>query len=161
MRSLAVETNLEARMRDGVVLRGDVYRAAGDEKRPVLLQRTPYGKGDGRADRPNSFIEKAHGRGYAVFVQDVRGRYASDGVFDPYRQEGRDRFDTVEWLATMPWSNGRVGTYGLSYPGAVQWLLAVESPPHLACIFPAMTFSAVKEVPLPSLYVGAPMARSH
>jgi putative CocE/NonD family hydrolase len=145
MRSLAIETNLEARMRDGVVLRGDVYRPDGDEKRPVLLQRTPYGKGDGGPGRPNSFIQKAITRGYAVFVQDVRGRYASDGVFDPYRQEGRDGFDTVEWLSGMPWSNGRVGTYGLSYPGAVQWLLAVESPPHLACIFPAMTFSSARE----------------
>jgi hypothetical protein len=137
-----LETNLETRMRDGVVLRGDVYRPQGDEKCPVLLQRTPYGKGDGR---PNGFIQKALARGYAVFVQDVRGRYASDGVFDPYRQEGRDGFDTVEWIATRSWSNGRVGTYGLSYPGAVQWLLAVESPPHLSCIFPAMTFSSARE----------------
>lgn len=139
-----VETNLEARMRDGIVLRGDLYRPAADaERRPVLLQRTPYGKGEGRA--PGAFVQKALTRGYAVFVQDVRGRYASDGVFDPYRQEGRDGYDTVEWTATMPWSNGRVGTYGISYPGATQWLLAVETPPHLGCIFPSMTFSSARE----------------
>jgi uncharacterized protein len=138
-----IEPNLETRMRDGVILRGDVYRPDGDERHPVLLERTPYGKGGGRA--PNNFIQKALARGYAVFVQDVRGRYASDGVFDPYRQEGRDGYDTVEWIATQTWSNGRVGTYGLSYPGATQWQLAVETPPHLACIFPAMTYSSARE----------------
>jgi putative CocE/NonD family hydrolase len=128
-----VDTNVEARMRDGIVLRGDLYRAAADaERRPVLLQRTPYGKGEGRA--PGTFVQKALARGYAVFVQDVRGRYASDGVFDPYRQEGRDGYDTVEWIATMPWSNGRVGVRHL-VSGATQWLLAVEAPPHLGCIF--------------------------
>jgi hypothetical protein len=101
----------------------------------VLLHRTPYGKGDGRAPG-GAFIQKAIARGYAVFVQDVRGRYASDGDFDPYRQEGRDGYDTVEWIATQPWSNGRIGTYGVSYPAATQWLLAVEAPPppHLRCI---------------------------
>lgn len=138
-----IEPNLETRMRDGIVLRGDLWRPDGDERRPVLLQRTPYGKGDGRT--PGTFIQKALARGYAVFVQDVRGRYASDGDFDPYRQEGRDGYDTVEWIATQRWSNGRIGTYGLSYPGATQWQLAVESPPHLACIFPAMTYSSARE----------------
>ncbi len=80
-------------------------------------------------------------RGYAVVVQDVRGRYASDGEFRPYENEGRDGYDTIEWAARQPWSNGRVGTFGLSYPGAVQWLAAVESPPHLEAMVPAMTFS--------------------
>jgi putative CocE/NonD family hydrolase len=90
-------------------------------------------------------VRKAVERGYAVFVQDVRGRYASDGDFDPYRQDGRDGYDTVEWLAAQPWTNGRIGTAGLSYPGAVQWLLAVEAPPHLVCIFPAMCFSSGRQ----------------
>ena len=74
-------------------------------------------------------------------MQDVRGRYASDGEFRPYENEGRDGYDTIEWAARQPWSNGRVGTFGLSYPGAVQWLAAVESPPHLEAMVPAMTFS--------------------
>jgi uncharacterized protein len=140
---LVTETNVEARMRDGIILRGDVYRPEDAERHAVLLERTPYGKGAGRA--PSNFVQKAVARGYAVFVQDVRGRYESEGVFDPYRQEGRDGYDTVEWLATMPWSNGRIGTYGVSYPAATQWLLAVEAPPHLGCIFPAMTFSSARE----------------
>ncbi len=143
-----VEPNLVTRMRDGVVLRGDLYRPDGDgadTRRPVLLERTPYGKAGSAGGRgPGAFIQKALARGYAVFVQDVRGRYASDGVFDPYRQEGHDGFDTVEWIAAQSWSNGRVGTYGLSYPGATQWQLAIESPPHLACIFPAMTYSSAR-----------------
>ena len=74
-------------------------------------------------------------------MQDVRGRYASDGEFRPYENEGRDGYDTIEWAAQQPWSNGRVGTFGLSYPGAVQWLAAVENPPHLEAMVPAMTFS--------------------
>ena len=74
-------------------------------------------------------------------MQDVRGRYASDGEFRPYENEGRDGYDTIEWAARQAWSNGRVGTFGLSYPGAVQWLAAVESPPHLEAMVPAMTFS--------------------
>jgi putative CocE/NonD family hydrolase len=129
-------------MRDGVTLRGDLYQPDADERRPVILIRTPYGK-DGYRD--DSLARKAVDRGFAVFVQDVRGRYASDGEFDPYRQEGRDGYDTVEWLATQAWSNGRIGTAGLSYPGAVQWLLAVEAPPHLACMFPAMCFSSGRQ----------------
>ena len=67
-------------------------------------------------------------RGYAVVLQDVRGPLRLRGVFEPYRQEGRDGYDTIEWAARQPWSNGRSGTFGLSYPGAVQWLAAVEQP---------------------------------
>jgi putative CocE/NonD family hydrolase len=75
-------------------------------------------------------------------VQDVRGRYASEGEFRPYQQEGQDGFDTIEWAAAQAWSSGAVGTFGLSYPGAVQWMAAVENPPHLKAMVPAMTFSS-------------------
>jgi uncharacterized protein len=74
-------------------------------------------------------------------VQDVRGRYDSEGEFSPYRNEGHDGYDTIEWAAEQPWSNGVVGSFGLSYPGAVQWLAAVEDPPHLKAMVPAMTFA--------------------
>jgi putative CocE/NonD family hydrolase len=134
--------NLEARMRDGTLLRADVYTPPAAPRAPVLLVRTPYGK-DGWRERP--FVAKALARGFALIVQDVRGRYASDGVFDPYRQEGRDGYDTIEWAARQPWCTGRVGMCGLSYPGAVQWLAAVEAPPALACIFPAMCFSSGRQ----------------
>jgi putative CocE/NonD family hydrolase len=139
---MGITENITAAMRDGVALRGDLYQPDGDERRPVILIRTPYGK---QGYREDSLARKAVERGFAVFIQDVRGRYASEGDFDPYRQDGRDGSDTVEWLATQPWSNGRIGTAGLSYPGAVQWLLAVEAPPHLVCMFPAMCFSSGRQ----------------
>jgi uncharacterized protein len=131
--------NVEVKMHDGVVLRADVLLPAATGKFPTLVYRTPYGK-EGAPKEWTTF-GKAVARGYAVVIQDVRGRYASDGEFDPYKNEGRDGYDTIEWAAAQPWSNGIVGTFGLSYPGAVQWLAAVENPPHLKAMVPAMTFS--------------------
>jgi hypothetical protein len=127
-------------MRDGVVLHADVLLPSGNGPFPVLVYRTPYGEKN--AQREYTTFQHAQERGYAVVVQDVRGRYLSDGVFVPYQNEGRDGYDTIEWAAKQPWSNGKVGTFGLSYPGAVQWLAAVENPPHLAAMVPAMTFSS-------------------
>ena len=126
-------------MRDGVILRADVLRPAADGKFPVLVYRTPYGKDE--AQNEYTTFKHALERGYAVVIQDVRGRFHSDGEFCPYENEGRDGYDTIEWSASQPWSNGAVGTFGLSYPGAVQWLAAVQNPPHLKAMVPAMTFS--------------------
>jgi putative CocE/NonD family hydrolase len=130
---------LETRVRDGVLLSADVYRPREEGRRPAILIRTPYGK---QGHREEPIVEKAVARGYAVVVQDVRGRYASAGDFDAYRFEGADGYDTIEHVASQPWCDGQVGTQGLSYPGAVQWLAAVEAPPHLRCAFPAMCFSS-------------------
>ena len=118
--TMVVETNVAIPMRDGVVLRADVYRPPGDGPFPVLLYRTPYGK-QFAVESYQTHVS-ADERGYAVVLQDVRGRYASDGLFVPYRNEGSDGYDTIEWAAAQPWSNGDIGTFGLSYPGAVQWL---------------------------------------
>ncbi len=126
-------------MRDGVILRADILRPKQEGQFPVLVYRTPYGKESALKDYTT--FHHAAERGYAVVVQDVRGRYASAGEFRPYENEGRDGYDTIEWAASQPWSNGNVGTFGLSYPGAVQWLAAVENPPHLKAMVPAMTFS--------------------
>ena len=126
-------------MRNGVVLRADVLRPNETGKFPVLVYRTPYGKDEAQLEYPT--FRHAAERGYAVVIQDVRGRYRSDGDFRPYENEGLDGYDTIEWSAAQPWSNGAVGTFGLSYPGAVQWLAAVQSPPHLKAMVPAMTFS--------------------
>jgi putative CocE/NonD family hydrolase len=126
-------------MRDGIILRADLLLPAVSGRFPTLIYRTPYGKQFARKE--DSTFEKAVARGYAVLIQDVRGRYASDGDFLPYQNEGRDGFDTIEWAARQPWSDGNVGTFGLSYPGAVQWLAAIENPPHLKAMVPAMTFS--------------------
>src|SRR5690242_3712076 len=131
--------NVEVPMRDGTLLRADVWLPPQKGRFPTLVYRTPYGKED--APKEWTTFQKLPQRGYAVVIQDVRGRYASDGEFVPYQNEGKDGYDTIEWAAQQPWSDGNVGTFGLSYPGAVQWLAAVEYPPHLKAMVPAMTFS--------------------
>jgi uncharacterized protein len=136
------EKDVPVPMRDGVILRADLLRPRGDGSFPVLVYRTPYGKEP--ALQEYTTFRHAVEHGYAVVVQDVRGRYASDGEFRPYENEGHDGYDTIEWAARQPWSNGAVGTFGLSYPGAVQWLAAVENPPHLKAMVPAMTFSSAQ-----------------
>jgi putative CocE/NonD family hydrolase len=133
------QNNVAIPMRDGIELRADVLRPAVGDQFPVLVYRTPYGKD--AAQHEYTTFKRAVERGYAVVIVDVRGRYHSAGEFRPYENEGRDGYDTIEWAARQPWSNGAVGTFGLSYPGAVQWLAAVENPPHLKAMVPAMTFS--------------------
>ncbi len=136
---LVTDRDLAIPMRDSVILKADLLRPPGEGPWPVLVYRTPYGRRS--AVEEYTIFRKAVDRGYAVLVQDVRGRYGSGGEFNAYHQEGRDGYDTIEWAAARPWSNGQVGTFGLSYPGAVQWLAAVESPPHLRAMAPAMTFA--------------------
>jgi hypothetical protein len=126
-------------MRDGVKLQADVLRPAETGRFPTLVYRTPYNRKPMETDE---VVRAALARGYAVVIQDVRGRYGSQGDFVPYAHEGLDGYDTIEWAAAQSWSNGDVGTFGLSYPGAVQWLAAVETPPHLKAMVPAMTFSS-------------------
>jgi uncharacterized protein len=132
-------TDVAVPMRDGVVLRADVWLPEADGRFPTLVYRTPYGKQF--AVKEWTTFDKAVAQGYAIVIQDVRGRYASDGEFVPYQNEGKDGYDTIEWAAKQSWSDGNIGTFGLSYPGAVQWLAAVETPPHLKAMVPAMTFS--------------------
>jgi putative CocE/NonD family hydrolase len=143
--NIVLERNVAVRMRDGVVLRADVYRPAAPGRYPTLVYRTPYGKDGLLEDGSEPTLSRAPRAGYALVVQDVRGRFNSEGEFRPYQQEGKDGYDTVEWASAQPWSDGRVGTFGLSYPGAVQWLLAMETPPHLVSIFPAMTFATGRQ----------------
>ncbi|HWZ85662.1 MAG TPA: CocE/NonD family hydrolase, partial [Thermoanaerobaculia bacterium] len=131
------ERDVAIPMRDGVLLKADVHRPGAAGRFPTLVYRTPYG----RTHAEGNVVRKALERGYAVVLVDVRGRYGSGGVFVPYFNEGRDGYDTIEWAAAQPWSTGQIGTFGLSYPGAVQWLAAVEAPPHLKAMVPAMTFS--------------------
>jgi uncharacterized protein len=131
--------NVQVPMRDGVKLRADVWLPKAEGRFPTLVYRTPYGKQF--AAKEWTTFDKAVTHGYAVVIQDVRGRYASEGEFIPYQTEGKDGYDTIEWAARQEWSDGKVGTFGLSYPGAVQWLAAVETPPHLKAMVPAMTFS--------------------
>lgn len=125
-------------MRDGVVLRADVYRPATNGKLPALLQRTPYSKNP--ADS-NSQYHRLARAGFVVVVQDTRGRYMSDGVAIPH-DEGADGFDTVEWVATLPWVDGRVGMFGGSYSATTQLLAAPLRPPHLVALFPSASYAS-------------------
>jgi len=129
-----IDRNVAETMRDGVVLRSDIYRPKGDDKFPVILERTPYNKAQGV-----DFGLKAAASGYIVVIQDVRGRYASGGEWYPYRYESRDGYDSVEWAAALPYANGKVGLYGGSYVGATVMLAAVARPPHLAALFSVET----------------------
>ncbi len=133
---ITVERGVSAKMRDGVTLHADIYRPKGEGKFPVLLQRTPYNK-DGSVE----FGVKAAARGYVAIIQDVRGRFSSDGEWYTFKHEGEDGYDTVEWAAALPYSNGKVGMFGGSYVGATQMLAAMAQPPHLAGIFPVVTAS--------------------
>jgi putative CocE/NonD family hydrolase len=135
-----VERNVPAKMRDGVVLRADIYRPKADGKFPVLLTRTPYDK-RGEMD----FGPAAAARGYVLVTQDVRGRYTSEGEWYTFKNESQDGYDTVEWAAALPYSNGKVGMFGGSYVGATQMLAAIASPPHLAGILPIVTASNYHE----------------
>jgi putative CocE/NonD family hydrolase len=133
---VTVEPNIAAKMRDDVTLRADVYRPKEEGKFPVLLVRTPYDK-----QRISNFGHKAAERGYVVIAQDVRGRFESEGEWYPFKYESLDGYDTVEWAAALPYSNGKVGMFGGSYVGATQFLAALAKPPHLAGICPDVTAS--------------------
>jgi len=132
------EKNVAVPMRDGTVLRANVTRPDADGRFPVLVERTPYNKEAGSENAvgaPEYFAR----RGYAVVIQDVRGRFASDGDFYPFRDDGagrlRDGYDTIEWAARQPWSDGNVGTIGGSYSGATQYRAALSRPPHLRAMY--------------------------
>src|SRR3984893_15463787 len=123
-------------MRDGIKLYANVFRPDAAGKFPVLLQRTPYDKNNG-----TEFGLKAAAQGYVVIIEDVRGRYASEGEWYPFKNETNDGYDTVEWAAALPYSTGKVGMFGGSYVGATQMLAAIAHPPHLAGICPFITGS--------------------
>jgi putative CocE/NonD family hydrolase len=122
-------------MRDGVRLSANVFRPAGAARLPAILVRTPYGKGDAASANHRAFAEN----GYAVVVQDVRGRYASEGVFSPLTQEPGDGDDTLNWIARQPWCDGKIGMMGGSYLGIAQWAVAALQNPHLKAIFPVVS----------------------
>src|SRR5215469_7314000 len=139
---VVVENDVQAKMRDGTVLRADIYRPQAAGKFPILLERTPYNKGDSGDVR---FGLRAAAHGYVVVIQDTRGRYASDGEWYPFIHESNDGYDTVEWAATLPYADGKVGMFGGSYVGATQMLAAIAHPLHLAGICPAVTASNYHE----------------
>ena len=130
--------DIEARMRDGVVLRADVYRPDAAGSYPVLLQRTPYSKND---DSYVAGFRALAARGFIVVVQDTRGRYTSDGVARPH-DEAEDGFDTIRWARTLSGSSGKVGMWGGSYLATTQLLAATLQPEGLTALFPSSSYSS-------------------
>ncbi|MEV7007507.1 CocE/NonD family hydrolase [Streptosporangium sp. NPDC051022] len=131
---ITVERDREVVMRDGVVLRADVYRPGNAADLPVLVQRTPYDK--------SVYTELGvyyANAGYIFVMQDVRGQFASGGVWEPFVNEADDGFDTVAWAAALPGSDGRVGLVGTSYQGYSAWRAALLRPPALAAMACAVT----------------------
>jgi uncharacterized protein len=126
-----VEAGVKVPMRDGVKLATDLYLPIGAPRAPVILVRTPYKKE--MVEIQARFYAR---RGYEFAVQDVRGRFASEGEWEPLVHEPKDGYDAIEWLARQPWSSGKVGMIGASYLGWVQWLAASQHPPHLTTIIP-------------------------
>src|SRR5437879_3766444 len=130
-----IEHNVPVPMRDGTILRADVYRPAAGGRFPVLVERVAYELGA----RVGAYGPYYAQRGYAVVGQNVRGAYASDGELVPFRDDGsgnnQDGYDTIEWAGTQPWSNGNVGMLDGSYSGFTQYLVAPTRPPHLKALF--------------------------
>lgn len=129
--------DIQVPMRDGVRLSTNIYFPDSPGKFPVLLLRTPYGNNE-KGNQGEYFFAQ---HGYIVVVQDVRGRYESEGMFDPYQFEGFDGYDTQEWIGKQPWCNGKIGTFGGSYEGAPQWLSAPLQSKYLKAMFTSKTFS--------------------
>ncbi len=120
-------------MRDGVALSADIFLPPHAEPAPTVLVRTPYG------NNTDLHIEKGRklaSQGYAAVIQDVRGRWDSEGTYYPVSNEADDGHDTVEWVAEQPWSTGKIGMAGGSYLGITQWTAAWRGSPHLTCIVP-------------------------
>lgn len=138
MHRINIEKNMMVSMRDGVKLATDVYRQETGASTPTLVTRTPYNK-DGIL---NVFdVMRAVQAGYVVVVQDVRGRYASEGTFNAHFQEADDGIDMFNWVTEQSWSNGIIGTFGGSYPGNTQWIPAIANPSALRAMAPSVTAS--------------------
>jgi hypothetical protein len=136
-----VEKSVFIPMRDGIRLSTDIYFPInGEKKRPVILLRTPYSKSSGEYVSAAQFFA---GQGFAVAVQDFRGKFESEGVYQFDRGHRKDGYDTMEWLTQQPWSNGNIGTYGCSYVGEVQLYQGPALPPGLKAMVPQAAGTAI------------------
>jgi len=122
-------------MRDGIHLSANIFLPSDHGRYPTVLIRTPYGKGTSLVPNWQALLD----HGFAVMVQDVRGRYESEGNFEPLTQEPADGNDTLNWIARQVWSDGKIGMTGGSYLGIVQWKAALTENPHLKAIFPVVS----------------------
>lgn len=140
--SVTLDKNVPMVTRDGVTLYADVWRPDSPGTFPTLLSRTPYGK-ESAAQNPNGSNAFFARFGYVTIMQDCRGRFTSEGEYNPIFQEITDGYDAVEWAARLPGSNGRVGTCGQSYLGATQYAIMGNDPlpPSLQAMAPVSASS--------------------
>ena len=134
-----VQKNVMVSMKDGIKLATDIYIPSSDKEKsfPALINRTPYNKDILKNSKEiNAYISA----GYVVVIQDVRGRYHSEGIFIPYEYETEDGLELFNWVRKQTWSNGIFGTFGLSYHGGTQWLPASKNPEGLKAMIPIITF---------------------
>lgn len=129
-------------MRDGIRLATDVVALDDGTPRPAIVVRGPYTRTAARAQHDPVGLART---GWAVVVQDVRGRFDSEGEFEPFHQERADGADTIAWVAAQPWCDGRVVTMGSSYLGMSQWMAAIESPPALRAVAPLVVGGDVRD----------------
>lgn len=139
---MRIERDVMVAMRDGIKLAADIYQPDDDARHPVVVQRTPYSKSNawfvgGLIFNPLDAVE----HGYVVLVQDTRGRFKSEGTWEPFVNEAADGYDTIEWAASQPWSNEHVGIYGSSYMGVTTVQAAIAAPPHLKAAIAYVTGS--------------------
>jgi putative CocE/NonD family hydrolase len=136
-----IDNHVPIPMRDGVVLYADVYRPVKSGTYPVIVGLTPYST-ERHSTPVYDYVDAYKAplffarRGYVFVYEDIRGRYESEGKWEPFRNDIDDGYDTIEWAARQPWSNGKIGMQGMSYEGAVQWRAAMARPPHLVTITP-------------------------
>jgi putative CocE/NonD family hydrolase len=135
---IRMRCNVMVPMRDGVRLSTDIYMPDAPGPFPAILIRTPYN--NNREPDVQDAVYFAS-RGYAVLIQDVRGRGDSEGEWAPFLHEAEDGYDTQQWAGKQPWSSGKVGTSGASYVGLTQWLPAPLRNPHLTAMAPRVGFS--------------------
>jgi putative CocE/NonD family hydrolase len=146
--SIRIDRNVTIEVRDGTKLRADIYRFDDNQKHPAIFIRTPYNKLRAAGSVGYLDVLAAAENGYVVVIQDVRGRFASEGEFrrrDLSTVEGIDGYDSVEWIANQPWCDGNVGTAGGSYLAQLQWQTAMENPPHLKAIAPMISGASTKQ----------------
>lgn len=140
-----LEKDIKIKMKDGVQLATDIYRPKGFAKYPVIMIRTPYNK-QGNVHPYKKIAEVFASQGYVFIVQDVRGKYSSEGTFSPYTSEGEDGHTSINWAGKATWSNGKVALFGFSYLGSCAWLAAVLKSPYLSTVIPMFTTQRTYEV---------------
>lgn len=145
-KQIIIERDVVCVVRDQIKLYANIYRPKQNGKYPVLLSRLPYNKDNPEYSHRYVDPMRLALKGYVVIIQDVRGRFASEGDFNPFVYEANDGYDAVEWAASLPYSNGEVGMYGLSYQAFTQLSTLLKKPSSLKALFPAMSRQVIGEI---------------